>query len=132
MPFADITEDSIAVLIDRFYAKVRRNPEIGPLFNATVEDWDEHLIKLKSFWSAVMLTSGRYKGNPMAAHLKLPIEPSFFETWLGLWAETASEIFTPQIAQRFSVRAAQIGQSLKAALFFKPEMAFRRGAGSGA
>ena len=40
-----------------------------------------------------MLTSGRYKGNPMAAHLKHrdAIRPAMFERWLELWRETARE-----------------------------------------
>ena len=43
---------------------------LGPIFNNAIADWPEHLEKLTAFWSSVMLTSGRYKGNPMAAHLK--------------------------------------------------------------
>ena len=89
---------TIAALVARFYAKARLDPLIGPVFNDAVEDWDEHLRTLNAFWSSVMLTSGRYKGNPMAAHLKLPIEPRFFERWLALWRETAAELFAPDLA----------------------------------
>ena len=96
--FAEITEPAIAALVARFYAKARLDPLIGPVFNDAVEDWDEHLRTLNAFWSSVMLTSGRYKGNPMAAHLKLPIEPPFFERWLALWRETAAELFAPDLA----------------------------------
>src|SRR3981189_567722 len=90
-PFDEITELAIAALVERFYSKARRDPLIGPVFDAAVEDWDEHLRKLRDFWSSVMLTTGRYKGNPMAAHVKHPIEPAFFERWLALWRETAGE-----------------------------------------
>ena len=117
---ADITEPAIAALVARFYTKARRNSLIGPVFDNAVEDWDEHLRTLNAFWSSVMLTSGRYKGNPMAAHLKLPIEPPFFERWLALWRETAAELFEPDPAARFAEKAVRISESLKLALFYRP------------
>jgi hemoglobin len=67
-----------------------------------------------------MLTTGRYKGNPMAVHMKHPIEPAFFERWLALWRETAGELFTPAIAERFRSKAERIADSLKLALFYRP------------
>src|SRR5919206_1496246 len=120
-PYSDITEPAIAALVDRFYAKARLDPVIGPIFNEAVEDWDEHLHTLNAFWSSVMLTSGRYKGNPMAAHLKLPIEPPFFERWLALWRETAAELFAPDLALQFKAKSERIAESLKLALFYRPE-----------
>jgi hemoglobin len=118
--FAEITEPAIAALVARFYAKARRDPLIGPVFNNAIDDWDEHLRTLSAFWSSVMLTSGRYKGNPMAAHLKLPIEPVFFERWLALWRETAAELFAPDPAAHFIAKAERIAESLKLALFYRP------------
>jgi hemoglobin len=55
-----ITEMEIASLVERFYAKVRADPEIGPVFNDAVQNWDAHLALLKDFWSTVLLTTGRY------------------------------------------------------------------------
>jgi hemoglobin len=118
--FARITEPSISALVAGFYSKARRDPVIGPLFENAVDDWDAHLGKLCDFWSSVMLTSSRYKGNPMAAHLKHPIEPEFFDRWLGLWHETTEEIFAPEDAARFSLKAENIAASLKLALFYRP------------
>jgi hemoglobin len=118
--YCDVTEAAIAALVNRFYTKARRDPTIGPVFNAAIGDWDEHLRKLCDFWSSVMLTSGRYKGNPMAAHMQLPIEPHFFECWLALWRETAAEIFAPKPAAAFGDKAGRIAESLKLALFYRP------------
>jgi hemoglobin len=115
-----ITEDAIAILVDRFYARVRRDPLIGPVFMAAITDWDAHLATLRDFWSSVMLTSGRYKGNPMAAHLHHPIEPEFFDRWLALFGETADEVVGPEAARLFRAKAANIAESLKLALFFRP------------
>lgn len=125
-----VTEPAIDTLVDLFYAKARLDPMIGPLFNAAVEDWDEHLDKLHAFWSSVMLTSGRYKGNPMAAHIKHPIEPEFFGRWLALWCQTADEVFVPDVAAGFRDKAERIAESLKLALFFRPSsLPIARGAG---
>jgi hemoglobin len=118
--FTEVTEPAIADLVARFYARARCDPLIGPVFNDTIEDWDEHLRTLNAFWSSVMLTTGRYKGNPMAAHLKLPIEPLFFARWLALWRETAAELFEPDLALQFAAKAERIAESLKLALFYRP------------
>ena len=53
-----ITETEIASIVERFYAKVRVDPEIGPVFNDAVQNWDAHLALLKDFWSTVLLTTG--------------------------------------------------------------------------
>ena len=106
-----------------FYAKVRLDPEIGPLFNAAVGDWDAHLLKLAAFWSSVMLASGRYKGNPMAAHLKLRITPAMFDRWLTLWNRTVEELFEPAVARQLRAKARRIAESLQLALFYRPDAA---------
>src|SRR3546814_6393022 len=68
---ADITEAQLAELVSHFYGKVRRDPELGPVFNGAISDWDTHLEKLTAFWSSVMLGTGRYRGQPMVAHMQL-------------------------------------------------------------
>ena len=120
-PYDNITEPGIITLVDRFYGKARRDPVIGPVFNAAVADWDEHLAKLHDFWSSVMLTTGRYKGNPMTVHMRQPIEPGFFDRWQQLWRETADELFTAPVAAQFVAKAERIGESLKLGLFYRPD-----------
>jgi hypothetical protein len=52
------------------YAKVRADSELGPIFKRAIPgDWGPHLATMHDFWSSIMLTSGRYKGNPVAVHL---------------------------------------------------------------
>src|SRR6202167_3108407 len=94
-----ITETEIARIVERFYAKVRVDPEIGPVFNDAVRNWDAHLALLKDFWSTVLLTTGRYKGNPLLAHFPLPIEAEYFVRWLTLFAETANEVMSAPHAE---------------------------------
>ena len=116
-----IEDRELQLLVDRFDARVREDELIGPLFNGAVGDWPEHLEKLGAFWSSVINTSGRYKGNPMGAHLKHKgsIRPEMFERWLELWRETAREILSPEGAQLVTDRAERIAESLQLGLFFR-------------
>ena len=115
-----ITEPEISTLVDTFYAKVRVDPDIGPIFNATIDDWPHHLATLKDFWSTVLLTTGRYKGQPLMTHLQLPLDPDHFERWLALFAETANQVLPPAHA------ATVIEKSHRIAKNFKEGIAFHR------
>ena len=116
-----IDEAGLERLIPAFYDRVRADAEIGPLFNAAVHDWPGHLEKLVAFWSSVMLTSGRYKGSPVAEHLKhqAAINPAMFDRWLAIWADTTTELMTPAAAAALQAKAARIAESLQLALFFR-------------
>jgi hemoglobin len=111
-----ITEQQISVLVDTFYAKVRRDPELGPIFNAIVGDWPHHLATLKDFWSTILLTSGRYKGDPMMTHLQLPLDPDHFDLWLTLFAETAVEVFPPDQFVRVIAMSQRMAQNFKSGM----------------
>jgi hemoglobin len=115
-----ITEDSLRHLVDAFYARVRMDPLIGPVFNAAIADWPEHLDKLQSFWSSVMLTSGRYKGRPLPAHIRHAdaISPASFQRWLAIWRETTGEMLDPESALALQEKAARIAESLSLGISF--------------
>ncbi|MFF8801046.1 MULTISPECIES: group III truncated hemoglobin [unclassified Methylobacterium] len=125
MKQAELTETTLAAFLDAFYARVRRDPLIGPVFAEKIPDeaWPRHLATIHDFWSSVLLKTGRYKGNPFARHLGIAgIDPAHFARWLGLFEQTAAEVFVPEIAREIVERAHRIGDSLKAGLFFRPEM----------
>lgn len=114
-----ITEEEISALVDRFYAKVQLDPEIGPIFNEKVKDWPAHLALLKNFWSTVLLTTGRYKGDPMMTHLQLPLESSHFSRWLELFAETAKEVLIPAHAAILIAKSERIAGNFKAGIAYQ-------------
>lgn len=116
-----IDEAVLGRVIPLFYARVREDPELGPVFNDAIDDWPEHLDRLVAFWSSVMLTSGRYKGNPVLAHMKhkTRITPELFERWLGLWAETTNAALAPPAAAAMQDKARRIAESLQLAMFFR-------------
>ena len=121
-PDAELTEDRLAELVERFYGRVRQDALIGPVFNGAIGDWPHHLRKLAHFWSSVMLATGRYKGNPVAGHLKHveQITPEMFERWLMLWRETTAEFLPPDAASQLQAKADRIAESLQLAIQFRP------------
>jgi len=122
--FTSIDESAIIRLVDIFYAKVRRDSALGPVFAAKIADdaWPTHRLRMYSFWSSVMLTSGRYKGDPVAVHKRVAgMDHTQFGTWLDLFEATAAELFIPPLAEEFTVKARRIAESLRLALFFRPD-----------
>ncbi len=119
----DVSEDGIRQLVDAFYVKVRADPELAPIFaHAIPGDWQPHLTKMYAFWSSVMLTTGRYKGNPVAKHLVIPgMKPQLFERWLALFDATCRELFDDATSEAFRIKAERIAESLKLALFYRPD-----------
>jgi len=116
------SEDDIARLVDAFYAKVRTDSELGPVFARAVADWPRHLATMCDFWSSVMLTSGRYKGNPVAVHQQVAgMEQELFARWLALFDQTCRELFDDERADAFRGKAVRIAESLKLALFYRPD-----------
>lgn len=118
-----VSEEGIRLLVDRFYSKVRRDPELAPIFlRANPGDWRPHLTWMYAFWSSVMLTTGRYKGNPVVKHLAIPrFRPTLFGRWLALFDEACRELFDRGICEEFGVKAARIAGSLKLALYHRPD-----------
>lgn len=118
--YEEVTEDSLRVLVETFYGRVRSDPLIGPVFNGAIDDWPSHLAKLQSFWSSVMLTSGRYKGQPLREHVRHAhsISAASFDRWLALWRETTDALFVEEIAASFQDKAARIGESLSLGIEF--------------
>lgn len=115
-----ITEESLTALVDAFYARVREDALIGPVFNDAIRDWPEHLHKLQAFWSSVMLTSGRYKGRPLPAHVKHAdrINSASFERWLSIWTQTTDQMLDPDSAAAMQDKAGRIAQSLTLGIAF--------------
>jgi hemoglobin len=112
---AGVTEPMIAQVVHSFYARIRRDPDLGPIFETAIGDrWDAHLAKLCDFWSSVLLMTGRFRGAPMPAHIRLPgLSSEHFERWLGLWRDTVRALCPPEAAALFTARAEMIAQSLQ-------------------
>ena len=108
-----IDEAMIDALVEVFYARVRDDALIGPIFADRITDWAPHLAQMKLFWSSVALSTGVYQGRPMPKHLPLPVDARHFDRWLGLFEATARELCPPVAAEHFIVRAHRIAESLE-------------------
>jgi hemoglobin len=116
-----ITEEMIHKVVHGFYARVRQDPALGPIFERVIaaDAWPAHLQKMCDFWSSVMLMSGHFHGAPMPAHLRIEgrngegLNGRHFARWLHLFGETVAELCPPEAAALFVQKAQMIAQSLQ-------------------
>ena len=114
-----ITEVSIRQLVDTFYARVRADAMLSPVFEEKLAGkWDMHMPRMYAFWTKVLLGTGQFQGNVFGKHMVLTgIEQQHFVHWLRLFRITAIEIFgvedatVPlQVAERIAA-SLQLGYS---------------------
>lgn len=116
------TPADVSQLVDAFYGRVRRDDQLGPIFNDVARvDWAKHLPRIASFWNTVLLGSGEYAGNPVLVHLalaqKTKLTPAHFDRWLTLFTETIDELFTGLRAENAKIRAHSIATVLQTKLY---------------
>lgn len=118
-----VEEAIIEQIVHRFYDKVRVHPVLAPVFNKAITDWEPHLATMVNFWSSVMNTSGRYKGQPMPKHMALSgVTPAHFTIWLGLFKDTVVELSSPEVAARFIEKSEMIAKSFQLGMFGLPSL----------
>lgn len=109
VPHADaagITEDRIRAVVDEFYRRARRDDQLGPIFAAHIDDWDQHLARMADFWSAALLRTGRYSGHPVERHWGIAgLGPGHFDRWIALFEATLRDLCPPSEAEAFLGRA---------------------------
>lgn len=111
-----LDEALIAAVVDSFYGRARRDPLLGPVFNAAIPDpeWARHMAIIGDFWSSMLLGTGRYAGRPMPVHLALgAIDDRHFSRWLALFKETVEGLCRPEIAMLFLDRAERVANSFR-------------------
>jgi hemoglobin len=108
-----IDEAMIETLIRGFYARVRKDPLLVPVFESRISDWEPHLDNMFDFWSSLTLHTGRYHGQPMAKHMLLAVDARHFDRWLALFEETARDVCPTGAAERFIERARRVAESLE-------------------
>ncbi|HRE19712.1 MAG TPA: group III truncated hemoglobin [Rhabdaerophilum sp.] len=113
-----IDRGMISRVVYNFYAEIRKDAVLGPIFNARIAEarWPVHLETMVDFWSSVLLTTGAYKGKPVPAHLPLALEDSHFSRWLNLFQSVAEAVCPPAAAALFIDRAERIADSLRFAI----------------
>jgi len=112
------TREDIFNLVSLFYAKIRKENTLGPIFNQIINNWDEHLDRLTDFWETNLLFVTNYKGNPIRVHQKVDatfqgtITENHFGIWLNLWFATIDELYTGEKAETAKRRARKMSTHL--------------------
>ena len=124
MSLEPITEDDIAAITKVFYAWVRKDDMLAPIFSehigTTDEQWAPHIAHINDFWSGIFLKSGRFKGNPMSKHAGLEgLTPAHFIRWLDLFKKAGEKTLPVAKRVHFNNTANRIAQSLQMGLAFK-------------
>mgnify|MGYP000420326298 CR=1 FL=1 len=109
-----IDEPFIATLVDTFYAHIRADAVLGPIFAGRIANWPHHLNRMRSFWRSILLHTGEFSGNPMLKHMVIPdIGRDEFLRWLDIFAATLAELERdPQASTRILAKARAIAESL--------------------
>lgn len=120
-PKFPISECQIEDLVAAFYARVRVDPDLGPVFMSAIGDsetaWQVHEARIASFWRNAVGLDRSFSGNPMLKHLaNKDILPDQFGLWLSLFRKTAQETLAPEAAESMAALADRIGRSLKMGL----------------
>jgi hemoglobin len=100
------TRTNIELLVNQFYAKVKLDHLLGPVFSRV--DWPHHLPIMYNFWSSMLLGDQSYQGNPFQKHIHLGIDSTHFRRWLELFTETVDEHFVGFKADEVKSRAQSI------------------------
>lgn len=114
-------------LVHTFYARVREDVLIGPIFEERVMSWNTHLARMCAFWQSVTLASGLYQGQPMRKHLPLPVDGRHFDRWLELFEATAHDVCPPDAAEVFIAKARRIAESLELGIASSAGVLLRKG-----
>jgi hemoglobin len=108
-----ITEDLIRAVVVEFYRRARRDDRLGPVFQSHVQEWENHLDRMTDFWSAALLQTGRYAGNPMVRHHSIDgLSAGLFGRWVELFESTVCELCPPREAQAFLTRALRMRDAM--------------------
>lgn len=116
-----LDERMIEAVVHGFYAEIRADDLLGPVFNGAIAegDWPKHLARMCDFWSATLLRTGRYAGRPLPPHLALPgLGEAHFRRWLALFRATVQRLCPPEVASLFMDRALRIAHSFRLAIAF--------------
>ena len=111
------TEDDVKLMVHSFYAQVRQDETLSPIFNEAIKgDWEPHLKIMCEFWNTMLLYTRQYLNDPMKKHINLMVEPKHFERWLQLFEATVDKYFVGNNANSAKIRAANIARIMQAVI----------------
>ncbi|SMQ64469.1 hemoglobin [Altererythrobacter xiamenensis] len=109
-----IDEDFVSDMVERFYASIREDELLGPIFAERIDEWPPHLSRMKQFWRSILHNSGDFSGNPMVKHIAIPgLTERHFSRWLELFYANLHQMnLDARAVQLVGDRARMIADSL--------------------
>lgn len=106
-------------LVDAFYADMRRDPQLGPVFERTIgPDWRAHLDRIHDFWCTIALHTRSFSGNVYGKHMAITgLTPELFDRWLTLWQHHTERLLAPDDARTLQQTARSIARHLFVGLY---------------
>jgi hemoglobin len=102
----------VSRLIKWFYARVRFEPDLQPIFDAHIHKWSEHLEVLIDYWCAQ--TGGpRLDRAGLGRHFKMNLRPEHFATWLRVWRANCRDLLQAREATEMIALAENIAEDLQ-------------------
>ena len=108
--------EGLSRLLRHFYADVRQDPLIGPIFNAQIKDWKHHLEVIASFWETIIGGPSTYARPMPMKHLTLRLREKDFERWLFLWQANCRTQLSSDVAKEMIELANHIAHRLRTIL----------------
>ena len=108
--------EGILNLLRHFYADVRQDPVIGPIFNVQIKDWKEHLETIAKFWETIIGGPRSYARPMPMKHLPLQLQDEHLERWLFLWQANCRAQLPTDIAREMIDLSQHIGSKLRSIL----------------
>lgn len=113
-----VTTEQIDRVVKVFYAKIRKHPTLGPIFNGIIGTdaglWEYHEDKISRFWRNALHKENCYAGNPSLTHMQIEeIRDEHFTQWLDLFDTILNEELPEDAALEFSEKAHRIGGGLR-------------------
>jgi len=110
------SREDVRLLVDTFYAAIRQDDLLGPIFNDRIPEslWPAHLTKLTDFWETNLFAVRRFKGNPSRKHVDVDRHMHFtltkdhFDHWLELWFATVDSLFEGPRAEQAKFAAGKM------------------------
>jgi len=116
-PGIDESEALIEALVRRFYALSLEDDVLGPMFRATIDDFEEHYGIVQDFWSHALLGTDRYKrGTPFVHHTRLKVEEVHFTRWMKAFGQAVEDTLPPELAEPAMKRAKHMSESFRMGL----------------
>ena len=107
---AGITDQSVRLLVERFYDRVRADPALAGVFAGEMSDAHPGEAHLDEFWSSFVGGTASRGGYPVQLHLRHAgqLTPDLFRRWLSMWRTSMAEMASPTPAASIRPTATRV------------------------